>query len=158
MHDSPRIIIACVGNVLRLDDGFGYAVAGRLRELPPGVEVHESGIGGMALVQELMAGCDGLIIVDAVDRGASPGTLFVIEPEIDPPSPIGDIHLANPDRVLSLAKGLGCLPARVRLVGCQPAETEGMGQRLSPAVARAVDVAVERIHATLHDWRTSGER
>ncbi len=138
--------------MLRLDDGFGYVVASRLSGLPAGVEVLETGIGGMTLVQELMVGCDGLIIVDAVDRGAEPGTLFLIEPDIEEPSDVGDIHLANPDRVLALAKGLGCLPDRVLLVGCQPGETEGMGQRLTAPVERAVDVAVQRIRQTLDEW------
>jgi len=153
MEDTPRILVACVGNVLRLDDGFGYVVASRLGDLPAGVEVLETGIGGMTLVQELMTGCDGLIVVDAVDRGAEPGTLFLIEPDIDEPSNVGDIHLANPDRVLALAKGLGCLPERVLLVGCQVGDTDGMGEELSPPVERAVGVAVERINATLRAWQ-----
>lgn len=138
--------------MLRLDDGFGYAVAARLGELPAGVEVVESGIGGMTLVQELMAGCDGLVIVDAVDREAEPGTLFVIEPAVEAPSNVGDIHLANPDRVLALAAGLGCLPERLLLVGCQPADVEGMGQRLSPPVERAVGPAVREIHRIVAEW------
>jgi hydrogenase maturation protease len=152
LHDSSRILIACVGNVLRRDDGFGYAVAGRLDELPPGVEVLESGIGGMTLLQELMRGWDGLIVVDAVDRDAAPGTLFLIEPEIDPPSNVPDIHLATPDRVLALAGGLGCLPERRLLVGCQPADADGVGEYLTPVVERAVPVAVERIRETLDAW------
>ncbi|HVL97618.1 MAG TPA: hydrogenase maturation protease [Solirubrobacteraceae bacterium] len=152
MDHTGRIIVACVGNVLRLDDGFGYAVAERLGDVPPGVEVLESGIGGMMVVQELLVGADGLIIVDAVDRGAAPGTLFVIEPEVEPPSQVGDIHLSNPDKVLSLAGGLGCLPERLLLVGCQPRDVEGMGRRLSPEVERAVDLAVDRIHAILREW------
>ena len=152
MTGDPRILIACVGNVLRLDDGFGYEVAARLGEVPAGVEVLESGIGGMMLVQELMVGCDGLIIVDAIDRGAEPGTLFVIEPAIDAPDEVGDIHLSNPDKVLALAGGLGVLPGRLLLVGCQPRDVDGMGQVLSPPVERAVGVAVERIHAILREW------
>jgi hydrogenase maturation protease len=154
LHDTPRIIIACVGNVLRRDDGFGYAVAARLGELPDGVEVFESGIGGVALLQELMRGWDGLIIVDAVARDAAPGTLFLIEPEVGEPSSNPDMHLANPDQVLALAKGLGCLPERVLLVGCQPADADGLGEELSPAVAGAVGIAVERIRDTLRSWST----
>jgi hydrogenase maturation protease len=145
-------MIACVGNMLRRDDGFGYAVAARLDDLPDGVEVFESGIGGIALLQELMRGWDGLIVVDAVARDAEPGTLFLIEPEVGEPSGVQDMHLANPDQVLALAKGLGCLPERVLLVGCQPADAEGVGEELSPAVERAVGVAAERIHATLRSW------
>lgn len=142
--------------MLRRDDGFGYAVAARLDSLPPGVEVLESGIGGMTLVQELMVGCDGLIIVDAVDRGAAPGTLFLIEPEIGEPSNVPDIHLANPDRVLAMAKGLGCLPERLLLVGCQQGDVEELGEQLTPPVARAVAVAVQRIHQVLGEWTDHG--
>ena len=66
------MLVACVGNVLRGDDGFGPAVTERLADLPDGVEVIETGIGGVALLQELLAGCDGLILIDAVDRRRSP--------------------------------------------------------------------------------------
>ncbi len=152
MDHAPRIIVACVGNVLRRDDGFGYAVAERLDELPDGVEVVETGIGGIALLQELMRGCDGLIIVDAVERDAAPGTLFVIEPEVGAPSGVPDMHLANPDQVLALAKGMDCLPPQVRLIGCQPQDVEGLGEGLSPAVDRAVGPAVQHIHDTLRAW------
>jgi hydrogenase maturation protease len=152
LNDSPRFIIACVGNMLRRDDGFGYAVAQRLHDLPAGAEVLESGIGGMWLVQELMAGCAGLIIVDAVDRGAAPGTLFLIEPEVGEPSTVPDIHLANPDRVLAMAKGLGCLPERLLLVGCQGADVDGLGEGLTPAVQRAVEPAAQKIRETLRGW------
>lgn len=144
--------MACVGNVLRRDDGFGYAVASRLGELPPGVEVLETGIGGIPLLQELLAGCDGLLIVDAVERGAEPGTLFVIEPRVGEPSSVPDMHLADPDQVLAMASRMGCLPARVLLVGCQPADARGVGQELSPAVTRAVEPAVARVHATVREW------
>jgi hydrogenase maturation protease len=157
MDLTSRILVACVGNVLRVDDGFGYAVAARLGELPAGVEVLETGIGGIAIVQELMAGCDGLIVVDAVDRGAPPGTLLVIEPEVDPTAAGGDIHLANPDRVLAMAAALGCLPDRVLLVGCQPADVDGVGEHLTPAVERAVGPAVERIHGTIREWLDRAE-
>ena len=99
-----RILVAGVCNVLRTDDGFGPAVAGRLGDLPEGVDVIETGIGGIALLQEILTGYDGLVVIDAVDRGASPGTVFVIEPEIDDPAHVPDIHLANPRRVLMMAK------------------------------------------------------
>lgn len=143
-----------MGNLLRMDDGFGYAVASRLHDLPEGVEVVESGIGGMTLIHELMRGCDGMVIVDAVERGAAPGTLFVIEPTIDQASNVADIHLANPDSVLAMAKGLGCLPDRLLLVGCQPGDVDGVGEQLTPPVERAVGVAVERVREIVGAWAT----
>ena len=154
MQDNPRIIVACVGNMLRRDDGFGYHVAAALGELPRGVELFESGIGGVALLQQLMRGWDGLIVVDAVDRDAEPGTLFLIEPEIGEPSADRDMHLANPDQVLAMAKAMDCLPERVLLVGCHPGDVDGLGEELTPSVQRAVGVAVARIGDTLRDWRS----
>jgi hydrogenase maturation protease len=154
----PRILVACVGNVLRRDDGFGHAVAQRLGGLPEGVEVLESGIGGIPILQELLRGCDGLVIVDAVDRGAEPGALLVIEPEIGPPSEVPDMHLANPDQVLAMAREMGCLPGRVLLVGCQPQDGEGVGQGLSAPVARAVGPAAEQVAAIARRWSAEGRR
>jgi hydrogenase maturation protease len=153
-HAAPRsrLLVAGVGNVLRRDDGFGPAVVARLGELPAGVDVIETGIGGIALLQELMAGCDGLVIVDAVNRGAEPGTVAVIEPEVHVAEHVPDVHLANPQRVLEMAKALGVLPERVLIVGCQPADVDELDDRLSPQVERAVAVAVERVREIVRAW------
>ena len=147
-----RILVAGVGNVLRTDDGFGPAVAARLGELPEGVDVIETGIGGIALLQEILTGYDGLVVIDSVDRGASPGTVFVIEPEIDDPAHVPDIHLANPRRVLMMAKAMGALPEHVVIIGCQPAEIDELGEQLTEDVERAVDVAVAKVKETVLAW------
>ncbi len=149
---AGRILVAGVGNLLRGDDGFGPAVARRLEDVPEGTEVIETGIGGIALLQEIMAGCDGLIVVDAVDRGAEPGTVFLITPEVGEAVHVPDVHLANPDRVLTMAKALGVLPQRLLIVGCQPSEVDELLERLSPAVERAVGVAARKVEETLTAW------
>ena len=147
-----RILVAGVGNLLRGDDGFGPAVAELLGHLPEGADVVETGIGGIALLQEIMAGCDGLILIDAVDRGAPPGTVFVLEPEVGEGVHQPDVHLANPDRVLSMAKTMGFLPDRVRIIGCQPEDVDELCQGLSPVVQRALPHAVRKIEETVHAW------
>ncbi len=149
---SQRILVAGVGNVLRGDDGFGPAVAELLTGLPEGAEVIETGTGGIALLQELMIGCSSLIIVDAVERGAEPGTVFYIEPEIEKGEHVPDIHLANPARVLSMAKAMDVLPDRVVIIGCQPLDTEELCQGLSPPVQRALAIAVHKIEETVNAW------
>ena len=153
-----RLLVACVGNVLRGDDGFGPAVAGRLEgALPDGVELVETGIGGIALVQELLAGCGGLVLVDAVDQDAAPGTLLRIEPEVGEAVHVPDVHLANPDRVLGIAKAMGALPQRVVIVGCQPARVDELGEGLSPQVGAAVERAAEAVQQTVREWLRQDE-
>jgi len=148
-----RILVAGVGNVLRGDDGFGHAVVTRLGELAPGVEVIETGIGGVALLGELLAGCDGLVLVDAVDRGAAPGTLFELAPTVGDAVHVADVHLANPDRVLSMAKTMGVLPRRVRIVGCQPTEVDDLGEGLSAVVQDAVGPAIVTVRRIVEVWQ-----
>ncbi len=150
------MLVAGVGNVLRGDDGFGPAVVRRLTGLPTAVKVVETGIGGIALLQELMDGYDGLIVVDAVDRGASPGTVFEIEPEVGEAVHVPDIHLANPERVFNMAKGIGVLPERLLIVGCQPSHLEELGEALSPPVERALDVAAAMVEQTVRTWLEPG--
>ncbi|MBA3399022.1 MAG: hydrogenase maturation protease [Actinomycetota bacterium] len=151
-----RVLIAGVGNVLRGDDGFGVEVARRLEAmtLPAGVRVVETGIGGIALVQELQDGWDVLIVVDTVDRGRPPGTVLVIEPDVVDVAAISwserhdllaDMHLATPERALMLARALGVLPPVVRLVGCQPYDAERVGLGLDPSLVGALDVAIRQV-------------
>jgi hydrogenase maturation protease len=157
-----NILIAGVGNVLRGDDAFGIRVLDALAEsgkVPDGVDLYEAGIAGIALVQELMNGYDALVVIDAVDKGAMPGTLFVLEPTTaDADNPIAtqedatrlhqsmvDAHYADPSKVLILARALNVCPTHVFILGCQPACLEEPIEGLDPAVERAVPVAVERV-------------
>lgn len=156
-----RILIAGVGNVLRVDDGFGVEVAqalARRGRLPEGVEVFEAGIAGVPLVQELMDGYDALILADAVERGGEPGTVYVIEPDISDPaaldaaafhSSLADAHYTEPSKVLTLARALEVLPPNVFLVGCQPAGYDELGAELSEQVRGAVEVALRRIDSLI---------
>lgn len=155
-----KILVAGVGNVLRGDDAFGVETARRLAELelPPGVKVVETGIGGVALVQELQDGWDALILLDAVDRNREPGTVMVIEPEVvdvdaltweERHDLLADMHMATPDRALMLARALGVLPPTLLLVGCQPEDAEHLCTEMSPPVTAAVPVAAGEVVAQL---------
>jgi len=163
-----RLLIAGVGNLLRGDDGFGVVLAQRLQATPPAIAgvaltIIETGIGGMHLVQELLSGYDAVVVLDAVDRGGEPGTMYVLEPErADPGSWTTDVrrdffadtHYAEPSRALALAEAVGALPPRVLVIGCQiRAESiEDFLHELTPAVARAVDRIEQRLPRLIASW------
>lgn len=155
-----KVLVAGVGNTLRVDDGFGVVVARRLEAmtLPEGVHVLETGTSGMSLVQELMEGYDALIVLDIVDRGRPPGTIMLIEPELPDATVMShdyrhsltaNTHEANPSAVMTMAKAMGTLPARVLMVACQPLDPVGLGMELTPVVAAAVEVAISEVEAEL---------
>ncbi|MDP8930534.1 MAG: hydrogenase maturation protease [Actinomycetota bacterium] len=150
------MLVACVGNLLRGDDGFGLAVADCLQgRLPAGVDLIETGTAGLGIVHQLMDGYGGLIVVDLVDRHVAPGTVLLLVPDVpevteptleDWRAQIADLHLAEPSRLLLLARASGVLPERVLVVGCQPRTFEDFEEGLSPQIAAAVPVAARRVH------------
>lgn len=156
------VLVAGVGNILWGDDGFGVEVAHRLQEQawPDGVRVVETGIGGIHLVQELLDPVDALVVIDAVDHGRSPGTVMIIDPEVEDVhemtfdarwDALADMHYTKPERAFMLAKALGVLPPRFMLVGCQPLEVERLGTGLSEPVQQAVAVAVDEVRRIVDD-------
>jgi hydrogenase maturation protease len=158
-----RILVAGVGNVFLGDDGFGVAVADRLaqRELPPGVEVADFGIRGMDLAYAL-SGYDAAVLVDAVPRGGTPGTLYVIEPDPAAEGVAPEGHGMDPVNVLALAGQLGELPKRVLVVGCEPrtmmsGEEEDVLVELSEPVRAAMDAAVSLVESLLDELLTSDD-
>lgn len=155
LEAPARLLVAGFGNLLRRDDAFGVLVAQRLlhERLPCGVMVHEAGIAGLTVVQELLDGYDGLLVVDAVDRGGVPGTLYELEPTIPDVAALGkdgqfdffaDMHYAEPGRAMALARALGVLPRSVVVLGCQVGEAEEYGLGLTPEVEAALGPAVTR--------------
>ena len=152
-----KILIAGVGNVFSGDDGFGVEVAGRLarRALPSFVKVVDFGIRGLDLAYALGDGYDVAILVDVAQRGSPPGTLYVIEPSVEPRDTVPSGHATSPETVLAMARSLGGAQCPVRVVACEPSTFRGdegvMG--LSPAVEAAVEPAIELTLSVAATWQ-----
>jgi hydrogenase maturation protease len=155
-----RILIAGMGNIFLGDDAFGCEV---VRHMGAGirggeVEVQDFGIRGYELACALANRFEAVILVDAVSRGREPGTVFLLEPETG--GRFGEFekialygHSMNPVSILHMARTLGDLPARLYLVGCEPAvlEREGGGVGLSPSVQEAVPRALGMIRSLVEE-------
>ncbi len=159
---TPRILIAGIGNIFLGDDGFGVAVAQRLakRPLPEGVRVGDFGIRGLDLVYALLEEWEAVILVDIAVRGEPPGTLYLIEPEIEPDGPVSlEAHGMDPVKVLALARTMGAPPTRTFLVACEPdcvmsgEPDEDVMVELSAPVRAAVDGAVQMVESLVADIR-----
>jgi len=146
-EERPRIVVIGVGNELRGDDAAGVIVARRLAtmSLPDNVEVIEGHTGGLNLLFD-MEGAEWAIVVDAVDMGAEPGHVEVMEADevdVKVAQRIASLHHVSLADVLELAKLTGC-SARITLVGIQP-QTVLPGRELSEAVLGCVDRVVELV-------------
>jgi hydrogenase maturation protease len=154
---SPkRILVAGVGNIFLGDDGFGVEVVRRLagRELPEGVEVADFGIRGMDLAYALQEDYEVVIFIDATPQGEKPGTVYLLEPEIEEGGEVSlDTHGMDPVRVIKLSRALGARPTRTLVVGCEPQAVVGgedyddMLMELSEPVQAAVEEAVKLVES-----------
>jgi hydrogenase maturation protease len=146
-------LIAGIGNIFLGDDAFGCEVLKHLgqRAWPENVRVVDFGIRGFDLAYALLEEYDLTIFVDATPRGGTPGTIYVIEPdlsELDSHDSV-ETHGMDPLKVLSMVKSMGGKLNKVMLVGCEP-ETFGPEEGLmglSEPVAAAVPEAAKLVES-----------
>jgi hydrogenase maturation protease len=157
---SKRILVAGIGNIFLGDDGFGLEVVRRLagRELPEGVEVVDFGIRGLDLAYALQDDYELVVFVDASPRGQEPGTVYLIEPEIEEDGEVSlDTHGMDPVKVIKLSRALGARPTRTLVVGCEPQVVESgedyddMLMELSEPVRAAVGEAVRLVESLVEE-------
>lgn len=147
LKNGKKIKVIGVGNLLLGDEGVGIHAVNELKKTSFGldVEIIDGGTAGIDLLFVLEgAGC--VIIIDCLEAGTEPGTLFRVPAEeiITGPSrekySLHDIDLAE---VLSLADRLGVLPATI-IYGVQPGEIS-FKLELTPEVQKALPRLVQLI-------------
>jgi hydrogenase maturation protease len=164
---GERILVAGIGNIFLADDGFGVEVVKRLaeRELPEGVEVVDFGIRGLDLAYALHEGYEVVIFVDATPRGEEPGTVYVIEAEIEEEGEVAlDTHGMDPVKVLRFARAMGAKPVRTLVVGCEPQlvlsgeNYDDMLMELSEPVRAAVGEAAKLVESLVKEISESNSK
>ncbi len=161
---NGEVLVAGIGNIFHGDDAFGVRVAQQLASTNAlqHVRIMDVGIRSIDLVFALLDPHDLVILVDAIQRGGSPGTLYTIEIGQDIPDACDEGVLVNahgldPVRVLALAKSMGAHLDRILLVACEPlvldsADSGHIG--LSGPVEAAVGPALDIIRNLVQDSLT----
>jgi hydrogenase 3 maturation protease len=135
---SGRIVVAGVGRVDRRDDGAGPVLARRLASVP-GIQTVDCG----DRLEDFTADIarlrpDILLVADAVDLRAAPGSLALLEARDLPPAING--HDGTLRAAMEYLEGRA--RAEVLLLAIQPAVVrDGVG--LSPEVTATLDLLVD---------------
>lgn len=143
-------LIVCIGNDLVADDGAGRAVYAGLAAVPLAADTRlvSLGLGGIDLL-EVIAGEDLLVVVDAVQLGAAPGFVHVLDWEAIPalgPQPVSG-HGIGIREAIEVGRRL-CpekIPRHIYLIGIEGKCFDQLGQSMSPEVASAVPRAVDQV-------------
>lgn len=159
MRSSPLSGASCevtstlvlgMGNPILSDDGVGIYVAQRLRALPlpEGVEVRESEVAGLRLL-ELMRGHDKVLIVDALQSGREAGEVVRYEArDFAGGHRYSSAHSIGFTTALELGRELGYdMPDDVTVFAVEAVDVETFGDELSPPVAEAAERVIEMVRA-----------
>jgi len=135
-------IVGC-GNLLRSDDGVGPLLIRKLWDLgvPPGIRLADGGTAGMDVVFQI-GDAEEVIIIDACQTGAEPGTIYEVPgEEVETPPPAGiNLHSFRWDHAISVGRWLlkDRFPKKVTVFLIE-AENLEPGFGLSPTVEAAME-------------------
>lgn len=152
---SGRTVVLGLGNPIMGDDGLGLAALDALRARwspEPGVELVDGGTWGLALLP-VIEGARRLLLLDAIECGAPPGTVVRLESGQIPAYFMTKLspHQVDMREVLALAALRGQAPSEVVAIGAQPGSIE-LADTMTPEVAQAVETVSARALEQLRAW------
>ncbi|HSH30947.1 MAG TPA: HyaD/HybD family hydrogenase maturation endopeptidase [Thiohalobacter sp.] len=155
---NDNCLVLGLGNTLLSDEGVGVHVIKRLEEtalLDGNATCMDGGTLSFTLA-EAIESTNRLIVVDAAELDAAPGSVQVCENEAMDEF-IGSnrkrsVHEVSLLDLLAIARLTDSLPQHRALVAIQPQQVD-WGDVPTAAVQAAIEPACEAIRALIHRWR-----
>lgn len=156
-----RTLVLGVGNTLLGDEGAGVHALERLRGVASceALELVDAGTLSFTLLP-LVEDHHQLVVLDAANFGAVPGTVRVFEGvQLDAflSAPRRSVHEVCIWDLLQLARLGGFLPVRRALIGVQPALVDWQDGP-SPVVAEALAVMAMSVSEVIARWRRPDQK
>jgi hydrogenase 3 maturation protease len=132
---GSRTLIVGIGNILKADDGTGPLVCEQLGRAKVCADLIDAGTVPENYIQPIIKKApQNLLVIDAIDFGASPGTIKIFEPKQLNSHTIST-HTLSPRLFVDMV----CqnIKLDVYFVGIQPAQIQ-LGQSVSKQVSQAI--------------------
>lgn len=131
---GSKTLIVGIGSILKADDGAGPIICEELKG-KISAEIIDAGTVPENYIQPIIKKApDNLLIIDAIDFGATPGSTKIFQPE-DLNSLVISTHTLSPRIFVDMIKQ--SIDVDVFLIGIQPADLT-LGEPLSTKVAESV--------------------
>jgi hydrogenase maturation protease len=142
-----KTLVIGVGNLLRCDDGVGIHVVNRINEVASYIDTLDVALGSIEIL-EAMKGRDRVFIVDAIQTGGEPGTIYRVNLSRgeDPPR-ITHSHGVDLLTTLKLGDSLfpGRMPREIVLLAVEAEDITTLSESCTSKVQAAIEKAVEII-------------
>ncbi len=154
---GDSVLIACVGNYLRMDDAAGLEVCKALKALDEGLKLLECEYGLENCLDEIVRECPRrLVVIDAViprDPGsARPGEVLIAGAEDVVDELMVSTHNVPLNILIKYLRSYGCC-GEVFVVGIV-AKNLGVGEGLSEEVSESVNELVNELASALRSCRS----
>lgn len=152
-----KTLVIGVGNEYRGDDAVGLIVARRIRDDSSAhISVREESGEGAALM-EAWQGIESVILIDAVQAGGAPGTIYRFKAHAEP-MPVRFFHYSthafSVAEAIELARKLHQLPAHLIVYGIEGKDFEagiGLSTEVEQAAQEVARRAVEELHGIMDE-------
>ena len=142
-----KTLVIGVGNLLRTDDGVGIHAINWLTKLYPTIDTLDAAMGSIEII-EAMRGYDRAIIVDAIETGAEPGTIYRINlTGGEKPPVVTHSHGTDLITILQLGRQLypDEMPTEIILIAIEVGDTTTISDEPTPKVQNAIKTVVKII-------------
>jgi len=142
-----KTLVIGVGNLLRCDDGVGIHVVNRLNEVASYIDTLDVALGSIEIL-EAMKGRDRVFIVDAIQAGGEPGTIYRVNlSRGEEPPRITHSHGVDLLTTLKLGDSLfpGQMPREIVLLAVEAKDVTTLNMSCTSKVQAAIEKAVEII-------------
>ncbi len=141
LHNSATVIVG-IGNTLKGDDGAGPLVCEQLKHAKVSAELIDAGTVPENYIHTIIKKApQNMLVIDAIDFGATPGTIRIFETELLSPHVIST-HSLSPRLFVDMV----CqeISIDVYFIGIQPAQIQ-----LSLPLSQQVKLAIKQLSQTL---------
>ena len=148
LRSSRRVHLIGTGNRLRGDDAVGFYIVSQIARkcgdtLPDNIVLHPESVNPELEMSRLDLSREGLVIFDAIESDAKPGTILC--------APLSDTRysfFATHNIPLRMIPSLSSSADHVLVAGIQPLSME-LGAGLSREVRSSADMLVEAVSAII---------
>ncbi len=149
---TKKISIVGVGNILLKDEGIGVRVVQQLESsysFPHEIALIDGATAGPHLL-DIFSDCDDIIVVDAVQGGEKPGTIYKFRlDQISSETTMNlSIHQMGVLEIFSQARLLGKEP-HVTFIGIEPQDITTWSMELTPLIREKISALIELIFKEL---------
>jgi hydrogenase 3 maturation protease len=149
---GSKTVIVGIGNTLKGDDGVGPLVCQQLRQAKSCAELIDAATVPENYVQRIVGKApQNLLVIDAVDFQAEPGTIEVFRPE-QLNSTVFSTHTLSPRLFAEMVSRN--IEVDVYFIGIQPAHTR-MGDSMSPQICQAAQQLTQMLIDIFPSFRIS---